>query len=268
MKSWMKAAILVVAMAWSGAAGAQASRRGKLDLAAARGRLLGSDPGAAAKAAADLGQSTEPAAHEALLDGLAMGLQGNAAMAALAALTNHPAPVDVATLRIYAGHRDKAVRAAAVAILQHYPDSDSRALLLAALGDPSLEVRMAAALAVAKAKVKDALPRLFSLLAKGDLAGISGLAALADVELAQAIAARNGQVPDAALARCLGTILLRGDFGPDEARVDIVRAMARMPGNEVIEELSGYVDATPAKPQRASRLEAESVVEARLGGGQ
>jgi len=238
---------------------------GKVDVASARAALLGSDPAAGAKAADELGTSRDQAAHDALLDGLAGGLSVEVAPRAVAALAAAPAPADIGVLRIYARHRAPAVRAAAVAALSGYPEG--RRLLVRALGDRQSVVRAAAAEALARAKAREGTDRMFALLVKGDDGAVKALAMMADPEMARAIGEQLGKVPDGALARCLGAILKRPDFGPDEARVQVVRTIAKIAGDDAVTALSDYVDATPAKPPRASRREAEQVVGARLGGG-
>jgi hypothetical protein len=90
---------------------------------------------------------------------------------------------------------------------------------------------------------------------------------MADVDLSRKIGDQLGKIPDAMLAQTLGAILKRADFGPDEARVDLVRAIGKIQGPEAITALTEYVDATPKNPPRNSRSEAQKMVEARLGGG-
>jgi hypothetical protein len=240
-------------------------KAGKVDVPTARAALLGTDAAAAAKAADELGTSKDQAAHDALLDALAGGLAADVAAKALAGLPTAPAPADVGVLRIYSRHRNTAVRAAATTALSGYPDG--RKLLVKALGDRQGAVRIAAAEALAKAKSREGTDRLFALLAKGDDAGVKALALMADPEMARAIGEQLGKVPDGALARCLGAILVRPDFGPDEARVQVVRTIAKIAGTDAVNALSDYVEKTPAKPPRPSRKEAEQVVTARLGGG-
>ncbi|MGN6104149.1 MAG: hypothetical protein ACTHU0_03525, partial [Kofleriaceae bacterium] len=75
-----------------------------------------------------------------------------------------------------------------------------------------------------------------------------------------------GQVPDASLALCLGAILARTDYGPDPARVEVVRAIAKIQDPAAVGALTDYLDATPTNPPRPSRQEAESIVNARMGG--
>jgi hypothetical protein len=247
------------------ASAARPAAGGKVDVAAARARLLGADAAASATAADQLATVKTQAAHDALLDGLAAGLAPTAAPRAIAGLAVMPAPADVPVLRIYARHRTPAVRAAAFGALAAFPEG--KRLLVRALGDRDATVRAAAAGAIARTKAREGTERLFQLLARGDDAGVQALAAMADAEMARAIGEQLGKVPDGALARCLGLILRRPDFGPDEARVEVVRAIAKIAGNDAVSALADYVEATPAKPPRPSRKEAENVVKARLGGG-
>ncbi|MEZ4368892.1 MAG: hypothetical protein R2939_21825 [Kofleriaceae bacterium] len=81
------------------------------------------------------------------------------------------------------------------------------------------------------------------------------------------ISEQLGTVAEGPLATCLGMILVRPDFGPEDARLQVVRALGKMSGPEALAALADYVEATPAKPPRASRREAEQMVDARLGGG-
>jgi hypothetical protein len=61
--------------------------------------------------------------------------------------------------------------------------------------------------------------------------------------------------------------LKRPDFGPDPARVDLVRSIAKIQDAAAVTALTDYIDSTPKNPPRPSRHEAEMVVSARLGGG-
>jgi HEAT repeat protein len=228
--------------------------------------LSGADDELAARAAQVLGASAAPAAHDALLDALAMGLPAPVAIPAIAALVAHPAPPDVLALRRYAGHHNPSVRSAALGALAMYPDPAARAAVVAGLRDPAGSVRNAAAVAAARGRVRDAVDTMLLLLAKGEESSARSLAALADPELARKIADHLGKVPDASLALCLGQILKRGDFGPDPARVELVRAIAKIQDASAIAALTDYLDAAPKNPPRPSRQEAELVVEARLGG--
>ncbi len=263
---------LGLALAIGGAAVAQPARNKKaapkgVDLAPLVSDLKGTDDEAAAKAADALGELADPAAHDALLDALAFGLPPAVAVVAIPALVKHPAPPDVAALRRYAGHHNPSVRGSVFAALAMYPDPAAHQIVVAGLHDGTGVVRGAAAQAAAKGHVREATDALFELLARGEDSAARALAAMADADLVRKIGDQLGKVPDATLAQCLGLILKRNDFGPDPARVDVVRAIAKIADPAAVAALTDYLDATPKNPPRPSRAEAEKVVEARLGGG-
>jgi hypothetical protein len=237
------------------------------DIAADVAALGGPDVEVAARAASTLGTYDLPAAHDALLDALALGLSPPVAVPALAALVLHPAPTDVIALKRYAGHRNPTVRSAALTALASYPDPAARAAIITGMRDQTTSVRAAAAAAAGKGRVRDGVETLLLLLAKGEEASARALAQLADPDLARKVADHYGKVPDASLALCLGSMLRRTDFGPDPARVEIVRAIAKIQHPSAVTQLTEYINATPKTPPRPSRDEAEMVVNARLGGG-
>jgi HEAT repeat protein len=242
-----------------------APRKAKLDLASLVVAVNGDDLEAAARAADALGSASEPAAHDALLDALAMGPPAAVAMPVIGALARHPAPPDVVVLARYASHHAPDVRGAALAAIATYPDPAARAVVIAGLHDPVATVRAAAASAAAQGRVREAHEALFALLAKGEQPAALALALLADGDLARKIEDKYGAVPEATLATCLGTILKRADFGPDAARVEIVRALGKISDSAATGALTDYLDATPKTPPRPSRAEAEKLVEAKLG---
>lgn len=242
-------------------------KAGKLDLAPMVAALNGPNVEAAVKAAETLGASAEPSAHEALLEALAMGPPATVAIAAISALALHPAPPDVTALKRYAGHHNPMVRSAAFASLAMYPDPAARKAVIGGLHDLTGSVRAAAAAASAKGRVREAIEPLFELLARGEEPAAKALAALADTDLARKIGDQLGKVPDALLAQTLGLVLKRSDFGPDAARVEVVRAIGKIQDAQAVSVLTDYVDATPKNPPRQSREEAQKMVEARLGGG-
>jgi HEAT repeat protein len=238
-----------------------------VDLAPLRSALVGADLDAASRAASALGDLADPAAHDVLIEALATGLHPRVATAALAAVAARPAPADPLVLRLYAVHRNPEARAAAlIALGAHAGDADGKTMSVTALGDEEPVVRTAAARAAAAARLTVAAPRLLALLARGDAGAGPALAAIADADLARRIAELLGRAPDALLAQCLGALLGRADFGPDAARVQVVRALAKVPGPEAITALTDYIEAVPAKPARGSRREAEQALEVRRGG--
>jgi HEAT repeat protein len=228
--------------------------------------LDGADADAAARAADTLGDRSDPAAHEALLDALAWGTTPVVAIRALAAVPKHPGAPDVTALRRYAGHRDPRVRGAALAALASYPDPAARDAIAAGLHDPDAGVRAAAAGAAAQGKVKAAIDPLLALLALGEEPAARALAEMADPELVRRIGEQLGKAPDATLALCLGLVLQRADFGPDSERVEVVRALGKIKDPAADGALADYVRVTPKTPARASRTEAEKMIQARAGG--
>ncbi|HEY5933332.1 MAG TPA: hypothetical protein VIU61_01780 [Kofleriaceae bacterium] len=255
--------VVVLVVLGAAGAGAQPAKKKPKDIAVEVTALGGTDVEAAARAAQALGASTAPAAHEALLDALAFGLAPAVAGPAMQAVAAHPVAADVAALRRYARHRNPTVRSAALAALASYAGASSA--IVAGLKDPVASVRAAAAAAAGKGKHRDAIDPLLLLLAKGEESAARALAALADLDLARKIADQLGKVPEPVLAACLGAILLRSDFGPDPARVELVRAIGKIQDPAALAALTAYLDGTPKTPKRPSRDDAQSIVDARSG---
>ncbi len=258
--------VLVLALVATPALVAAQPRRPakKVDIDKARAALIGPDPAQAALAATELGASRDVGARGALLDALATGVHPDVAVAALTALATAPVATDLATVKPYAKYRTPRVRAAAVRALARHEGASAEVLL--ALRDQEATVRAAAAEAAASARVKGATEPLLALLDKGEVSAGLALGALADADLARVIAEHLGTAPDAVLAQSLGAILSRPDFTSEPARVQVVRTVAKLAGPEAISALTEYVDATPAKPPKQSRREAEAALKTMLGG--
>jgi HEAT repeat protein len=253
--------LFVVVAAWSASA-APADRDGKhrpgsIDVGLLVAQLADADPEVAARAAVALGDSDQPAAHDALLDALALGMSTSVAGVAVGELVKHPAPPDVPAIVRYTHHHDPGMRAIAVGALAGYPDPAARQAVVSALHDANAMVRTAAAAAAARAHVRASVDPLLQLLGKGEEPAARALAQLADPELAARVADQLGRVPEPVLALCLGQILLRADFGPDPARVEVVRALEKIRDHSASLALGDYVDKTPRNPPRPSRAEAE-----------
>src|SRR5215470_11444690 len=200
----------------------------KGDAAALRAQLGAADAATASAAATALGAQKSPAALDALLDGLALGLAPDVAAGALGALAGS-APATQA--------------------------------VLAALGDEEAGVRAAAGKLLAARKDARAVPPLLALFAAGDEVAGPPLAALADAEMAQKVADLAGKAPDPLVARTLGQIARRRDLGPETAYVAVVRAIGAIPGEEATAELRALAD-TPGVPPPA-RHDATLLVEER-----
>ncbi len=274
-------ALLCGALYWLGSpASADANKKKKKDDAPAAAKLMSpeeaaveiknADPAVAARAAEALGAAKarkSARALDALLDALALGLHPDVAAAALVAVGNHAKPSALDTIEYYAGYRNPKVRAAAITAAGAFSDARSTQLVLAALHDAHASVRSAAAEVVRQRKLGQGIEPLIALLKRGDDAAVLALAATADADLARVIAEQIGSAPDGALARCLGAILMRPDFSSDDARVQVVYALGKIPGNESLEQLTNYVGSVPENPPRQSRKEAETIIEQRLAGG-
>jgi hypothetical protein len=238
----------------------------KVDVKVEAAALVAADVPRAAKAAELLGASKDPAALEHLLDALALGLDPKISEAALQSLAQFSSPRAFDVAAQYARHRNRRVRAAAVGVLGSINDERAVALVLAAMRDPHKDVREAAVTVVQLRKLKRGIEPMIALLKKGDEAPAAGLAAMADADLALSLGELIGVAPDAALARTLGLVLMRPDFKPEGARVQVVRTLGKIPGSESVEYLTSYMESIPEKPPRQSRREAEAIIEQRLTG--
>ncbi len=259
--------LLICALSASAVAQPAARRPGKaakLDVAKVSAVLLGADLAAATRAAAQLGGAPSEAAHEAVLDALATGLHPDVAVAGLTALGTNASKTDLQLIGAYIRHRNPAVRAAAL-----------RAFL-ASIGEPALVaeslssydagVRAVAAEAAGRMQLKETIPALLILLDKGEEAAAVALGKMANEDLARTVAEHFGTAPDVTLAKALGVMLARKDFGNEATRLDVIRTVNKLGGPEAIAVLEAYVASTPALPPKQSRREAEAGIKEKLGG--
>jgi hypothetical protein len=233
----------------------------------ARADLMSADEERAATAAMRLKGMKGPGTTDALLDALALGVPPNVARAALDALAEHHEKETVDTLVRYAQHRNPEVRAKALYALGFLDDARARAAILRGLGDAELDVRDAAGRAAVVRKELSAVKPLLVLLKKGDGPAVAALAAIANADVARQVAELAGEAPDALVAQCLGAMLLRKDLGPEQAYVEIVRTLGRIPGNDAVVALTTFIGAVPETPPRPSRKEAQTIYEHKLSGG-
>lgn len=269
------AIVLVSGTAWAQPKG-KAPRRGKkataaapaVDIAATKAQLSGADVDRATAAAAQLGQVRQPAALDALLDALALGLHPRVAAAALEAVAGHAPASALDVLLAYARNRNPEVRAKAILALGTLENAKALAAWKEAFTDGDKQVRAAAAKVAANRKHRPSAEPLLALLKKGDEAAAPALATLANAEVARLVAEMIGEAPDALLVDCLGAILMRKDLGKEDVYVELVRAIGKIPGDESVVALTAYVSAIPETPPRQSRREAQILIEQRLGGGQ
>ena len=231
--------------------------------------LVGADDAAALEAAATLGASGAPAAAEPLCEVLAAGAAPARLQAVLDALGKlgdaHLLRADQTTLdalELYSGHRSPDVRRRAIKALGAVNDPRATPALLDRLGDAASDVRAAAAQALAARHETKAAHRMFALLAMGD-AGVAGpLATLATPDMVPRIAELNGTIEDSVIADALGDYVKRPDV-PDKLRIDVLRTIGGLSGAVATTALVDYIASVPGKEDRASKKEAQKLLDAR-----
>jgi HEAT repeat protein len=233
------------------------------DVAGMKKDLFGADDLKAEDAAKKLGESTDPKALDVLLDGLALGAPPRVQAAMLASLEGKKDARAIEVITHYAKNRNPELRKKAVAALGGVGDKRAVPVLIAALSDSVPEVRAAGAEALGRRRERSAEPQLLKLLAHKDPAAPAALALLATPELARRLSEMLGQVPDGLLCNTLGEILKRPDFGPEPIRLEIVRTLSKVPGIDSTAALIEYVAATQKDKARASRVEAQKIVDQR-----
>lgn len=239
-----------------------------IDVPATRKDLFSEDADRAAAAAIKLGQSRQAGAIDALLDGLAMGLNPNVAVMALDALVQHKDPKSLDVLLHYVRNRNAQVRGKAIQALGTLDEKKAKAAWVAALADGDKGVRAMACRVAETRKDRDVVEQLLNLLKKGDEATTVALAAIANADVARRVAELVGEAPDNLVAETLGKISLRADLGKEDIYVEIVRAIGKIPGDEAVVALSAYIAAVGEKSFRQSKREAQMLFEQRTGGGQ
>jgi HEAT repeat protein len=254
------------AKAKSGAAspGLPADRLETLRLA-----LAGADDAAAIEAAGTLGASGAPAAAEPLCEVLAAGAAPERLQAVLDALGKlgeaHALRADQTTLdalALYTGHRAPDIRRRAIKALGAVNDARATPPLFDRLGDAASDVRAAAAEALAARHDGKAARQMFALLAMGD-AGVAGpLAALATPDMVPQIAELAGTIDDGVVADALGDYVKRSDV-PDKLRIDVLRTIGGLSGAVATTALVDYIASVPAKEDRASKKEAQKLLDQR-----
>jgi HEAT repeat protein len=233
------------------------------DLASLKAKAQADDDSAGEEASLKLSQSSDPKAVDAILDTLAVGASPRVQSALLGGLQGKKDARAVEALKHYARNRNVELRKKAVIALGELPDARAVPPLLAALSDSLPEVRAAAANALGKRKEKSAEAKLIKLLGRNDASATGALAAIATPELAHRISEMLGQIPDALFCETLGAMLKRTDFGPEPIRVEVVKALAKVPGSDSTAALVEYMAATEKDKTRPSRLEAQKIVDQR-----
>ncbi len=222
--------------------------------------VLGSDIEAAETAAAALGKDGSAAAVRGLLSALSLGLHPKVAVVALEGLGKNARSENFDTLVVYSRNRNQGVRAAAYEALAKIDDERAVARLGYALSDKSPAVRSIAIEHVSRVKDRSAMPALLRLIEAGDLHASRAFGSMGDAEDARKLAERVGSLPDGPLATALGAMLLRKEFGPDGARVQIVRTIAKLRTPVLRNVLNEYANQDKVG-DRKSRDEASAVLE-------
>jgi hypothetical protein len=241
------------------------------ELESLRQALIGPDDEAAAEAATKLGEAGSPRAAEPLLEVLAAGgraprvqasLDGLAKLGAAHALRSDQAVVDA--LLLYSGHRAPDIRRRAVKALATVSEPRVNETLLERLGDAAPDVRAAAADALAARRDSKAVPRLFSLVSRGDAGVGPALAALATPDIVPRVAELTGTVDDEIVANVLGDYVKRSDV-PEKLRIDVLRTIGHLSGAVATTALADYLASVPAKDDRPSKREAQKLLDERAG---
>ena len=224
---------------------------------------MGSDVDRAVAAASSLGVLADPRAMAALAGALDLGLPPRVAAASLEALASKKEAALLDLFRRYAQHRRPEIRKVALEAAGALVLPGSVAVLIDALSDTDATVRAKAARLLGERREKAAEDPLFRLLVRGDDAAGEPLGAVAGIGTAKKLIDLIGQVPDRALALALGGCLARVDFGPEPLRVDVVKALGKLPGTEPVALLEDYDRGLAEKDDRPSRAEARRILEGR-----
>jgi HEAT repeat protein len=220
-----------------------------------RAALSGGDDAVALETIRVLGESGTPGAVAPLIEVLAVGTSPNLAVAVLQSL-RRLAPASAADVVIlYCGDRNVEVRRNAVETLSVLKDPRVPAVLSARLGDADDGVVAIAAKAIASRHQAEAAPRLLALLDLQVPEVAVPLGQVAPLSMIPTLRDRRGSLPDAELATVLGEILKRSDV-PEPTRVELVKALADIPGPDATTALVEYVGGLPknaaARPSRTA----------------
>ncbi|MCS6913362.1 MAG: HEAT repeat domain-containing protein [Myxococcota bacterium] len=185
------------------------------------------------------------------------------AAALLEGLVPRKDPRAIEVLALYSRNRNPELRHRAVQALGEIHDAQVVPLLVAALSDGSAEVRAAAAAALGARREKSAERPLLRLLQRQDPAAPAALGQIGGPETARTLAEMVGNIPDRLVVQTLGELLKRADFGPDPLRLEVVRTLGKIPGNEALDALTDYLKLSSKDRTRPSRVEASKIIEQR-----
>lgn len=225
-----------------------------------RKQLHSGDATVATVAATSLGSMRGNAAAEALIEALRLGAPPTVAVALLEAISRHAPPRAFVLVRHYCGHRNAAVRPAALRTIARLAHKGVDAVLLDALDDSDPGARATAAALVGVRKVTRAESLLLELLSRGDRFVAVPLGQVASALSATRLAEMVGAIPHEAIASAYGEMLKRSDFGPDPLRVKIVEALGRIQGGASTVALVEYIASVPPDEVRLSKRMAEQIL--------
>ncbi|HET6147356.1 MAG TPA: HEAT repeat domain-containing protein [Polyangia bacterium] len=199
---------------------------------------------------------------------LAAGSSADRTVAALGALAKISAgektsdPRVLELLALYAGHRRPEIRREAVVALGAAADARAIPPLIERLGDDNPDVRAAAAEALAARKEARAVPRLVRLVRRGDAGAAAPAGRLATPEALAELCAMQGAVKEDVLAVALGAYVKRADIS-DGTRIEPLRTIAKLHGVDATAALADYLASIPPSDARASKREAERLLDER-----
>ncbi|MCK5800728.1 MAG: HEAT repeat domain-containing protein [Deltaproteobacteria bacterium] len=231
------AIVLVLGLGF--AAPARAQMTGNVDRLKAD--LHGVDLDRAVAAASALGSLKDARARDALLGGLTLGAPPKLLTALIEALGLEGDAKALNLLRHYTEHRNVKVRAAALGAVDRLKAKSVPLILIHALGDSHPMIRAKAARLLGERKELRAQRTLFKLLRKGDKSAAEPLGKVGGVEAAKQLAEMIGEIDNRAIARALGAMLQRKDFGPDPLRLQVVKTLCKLPGVAATAALTEYV---------------------------
>lgn len=218
---------------------------------------------AALEAAQRLAALATARALELSLDELALGPPPPVAGELLSGLVGRKDPKAIEVLVFYAHHRSPDLRKRAVQALGEIPDERVVPVLIDALSDPTTDVRATAAAALGARRERRAEGALLKLLQHKDTAAPAALGLIGGPDTARTLSEMVGNVPDRLVVQTLGELLKRADFGPDALRVEVVKTLGKIPGNDPVDALSEYLKLSAKDKARPSRTEATKIVEQR-----
>jgi HEAT repeat protein len=225
--------------------------------------LHGDNLDRAVAAASALGSLKAPEALDALTGALQLGAPPKLTLALLEAMELQKNAKTIDLLRHFAMNRSAEIRVAGIRALGALDDGRVPPILISALGDSSPMVRARAARILAERKERKAEKSLFKMLRRGDKSAAGPLGTVGGVETAKQLAELIGELPDAAVATALGTMLRRADFGPDPLRTEVVKALGKIPGADATAALAEYIAGVPPKEVRLSKFTAQKLLEGR-----